>query len=163
MSRRIFNNPPDVSVESRPTDIQRTVDLLDDFVYERIEEDDGNALHVFRDQSTVMSDLSFAARSGGATYQAIIDRFNVSKKSADALAALRSKLTDEQLMDTIKSKYIQTPSELINYMQGLNDDFNLAAQQVLDDINGKSQPSEPSEGGESTASSNNNSSNMGAS
>lgn len=160
MSRRIFNNPPDVSVESRPTDIQRTVDLLDDFVYERIEEDDGNALHVFRDQSTVMSDLSFAARCGGATYQAIIDRFNVSKKSADALAALRSKLTDEQLMDTIKSKYIQTPSELINYMQGLNDDFNLAAQQVLDEINGKSQPSD---GGEPTATENVNSDNMGAS
>lgn len=159
MSRRIFNNPPDLSVESRPTDIQRTVDLLDDFVYERIEEEDGSALHVFRDQSTVMSDLSFAARCGGATYQAIIDRFNVSKKSADALAALRSKLTDEQLMDTIKSKYIQTPSELINYMQGLNDDFNLAAQQVLDEINGKSQPSD---GGESTATDNNNSDNMGA-
>ena len=85
--------------------------------------------------------------------QILIDRMNASKRSSDALAALRSKLTDEQLLDTIKSRYIQRPADLIAFMDGINSDYDAAAQEVLDEINNKSeadvqQSVSNSEGGE---------------
>lgn len=40
--------------------------------------------------------------------------------SEPSLNSLKSKLTDDQLASIVKSRYIQTPSELINYSKYLN-------------------------------------------
>lgn len=153
MSRRNFTTPPNIMVESQPCDVQRQPDLLDDFVYEPVKNDDGSYIHLFYDQSTVISDVSFAQRLTPQNMQILVDRMNATKRSADALAALRSKLTDDQLLDTIKSRYIQRPADLIAFMDGINSDYNVAAQEVLDQINNKSETEEPQqvtnqEGGE---------------
>lgn len=153
MARRNFTTPPNIKVDSQPCDVQRQVDLLDDFVYQPVKNDDGTYTHLFYDQSTVISDVSFAQRLTPQNMQILVDRMNASKRSADALAALRSKLTDEQLLDTIKSRYIQRPADLIAFMDGINSDYNAAAQEVLDQINNKSetevqQPVSNQEGGE---------------
>lgn len=154
MARRNFTTPLNITVESQPCDVQRQPDLLDDFVYESVKNDDGSYIHLFYDQSTVISDVSFAQRLSPQNMQILVDRMNASKRSADALAALRSKLTDEQLLDTIKSRYIQRPADLIAFMDGINSDYNAAAQDVLDQINNKSeteemqQPVTNQEGGE---------------
>lgn len=153
MARRNFTTPPNIMVESQPCDVQRQSDLLDDFVYEPVKNADGTFIHLFYDQSTVISDVSFAQRLTPQNMQILVDRMNASKRSADALAALRSKLTDDQLLDTIKSRYIQRPADLIAYMDGINSDYNVAAQEVLDQINNKSETDEPQpvsnqEGGE---------------
>ena len=153
MARRIFTKPLDVRVTSQPTSQQRPTDLLDDFLYQPVKQEDGTYLHLFYDQSTVISDVSFAQRLSPQNMQILVDRMNASKRSADALAALRSKLTDEQLIETIKSRYIQRPADLIAFMDGINSDYNAAAQEVLDQINNKSetevqQPVSNQEGGE---------------
>lgn len=139
MARRIFTKPLDVKVTSQPTSQQRPTDLLDDFLYQPVKQEDGSYLHLFYDQSTVISDVSFAQRLSPQNMQILVDRMNASKRSADALAALRSKLTDEQLIDTIKSRYIQRPADLIAYMDSINTDYNLAADEVLAQINNKSE------------------------
>lgn len=153
MARRNFTTPPNIKVDSQPCDVQRQPDLLDDFVYEPVKNDDGSYIHLFYDQSTVISDVSFAQRLTPQNMQILVDRMNASKRSADALDALRSKLTDEQLLETIKSRYIQRPADLIAFMDGINSDYNAAAQEVLDQINNKSeteetQPVTNQEGGE---------------
>ena len=153
MARRNFTTPPVIKVNSQPCNVQRQSDLLDDFVYQPVKNDDGTYIHLFYDQSTVASDVSFASRLGPQNMQILIDRMNASKRSSDALAALRSKLTDEQLLDTIKSRYIQRPADLIAFMDGINSDYDAAAQEVLDEINNKSeadvqQSVSNSEGGE---------------
>lgn len=153
MARRNFTTAPNITVNSQPCDVQRQSDLLDDFVYEPVKNEDGTYIHLFYDQSTVISDVSFAQRLTPQNMQILVDRMNASKRSSDALAALRSKLTDEQLLDTIKSRYIQRPADLIAFMDGINSDYNAAAQDVLDQINNKSetevhQPVSNQEGGE---------------
>lgn len=139
MARRFFTQPLDVNIISQPTSQQRPTDLLDDFLYQPVKQDDGTYLHLFYDQSTVISDVSFAQRLSPQNIQILVDRMNASKRSADALAALRSKLTDEQLIDTIKSRYIQRPADLIAYMDSINSDYNLAAEEVLAQINNRSE------------------------
>ncbi len=153
MARRIFSTTPIIEVNSQPTGVQRQNDLIDDFIYQPVKNEDGTYIHLFFDQSTVISDVSFAQRLSPQNMQILVDRMNASKRSADALAALRSKLTDEQLLDTIKSRYIQRPADLIAFMDGINSDYNAAAQEVLDQINNKSetevqQPVSNQEGGE---------------
>ena len=145
MARRFFTKPQEVKVTSQPTSQQRPTDLLDDFLYQPVKQEDGTYLHLFYDQSTVISDVSFAQRLSPQNMQILVDRMNASKRSADALAALRSKLTDEQLIETIKSRYIQRPADLIAYMDSINTDYNLAAEEVLAKINNQSEPalSEP--------------------
>lgn len=142
MPRRIFNNPLDVKVTSQPTSQQRPIDLLDDFLYQPVKQDDGTYLHLFYDQSTVISDVSFAQRLSPQNIQILVDRMNASKRSADALSALRSKLTDDQLLETIKSRFIQRPADLIAFMDGINSDYNLAAEEVLAQINNSSEPAQ---------------------
>lgn len=44
-----------------------------------------------------------------------------------SLASLKSKLTDDQLCSVVKSRYIQTPSELLSYSKYLN---SLADQEL---------------------------------
>lgn len=138
MARRFFTKQQDIDFESAVLPVQRQVDILDDVTHDVIPNEDGTVLHVFTDPSLVLNDVSFAARLSPQAMQIFIDRMNASQRSADALSALRSKLSDEQIMSTIKSKYIQKPSELIAYMQSLDDDWNIAAQKVLDEINARS-------------------------
>ena len=54
------------------------------------------------------------------TREALIDHFNSMSLGNDALSQLRSKMTDEQLISLVKSRYIQSPSELMKWSQYLN-------------------------------------------
>lgn len=54
------------------------------------------------------------------TLQNLAVHFENMRSTEPALASLKSKLTDEQLASIVKSRYIQTPSELIAYSRYLN-------------------------------------------
>lgn len=49
---------------------------------------------------------------------------------SDALSELRKKCTDEQLMQICKSRYIQSPSELLAWSDYLNTNFNEVVSQL---------------------------------
>lgn len=61
------------------------------------------------------------------TREALMQHFAEMTPSNNALASLRSKITDEQLISIVKSRYIQTPGELLSWSQYLN---SLADEQL---------------------------------
>lgn len=61
------------------------------------------------------------------TLQQLAAHFNSMVVRDPSLSALKSKLTDEQLASIVKSRYIQTPSELLAYSRYLN---SLADEQI---------------------------------
>lgn len=54
------------------------------------------------------------------TNAALVDHFNQMSVRDSAMASLRKKCTDEQLCSLVKSRYIQTPSELLGWSEYLN-------------------------------------------
>lgn len=48
---------------------------------------------------------------------AILQEISDQSQYSDALASLRSKCTDEQLISLVKSRYIQAPSELLSWSE----------------------------------------------
>lgn len=61
------------------------------------------------------------------TLQQLAVHFNSMVTKEPAFASLKSKLTDAQLASIVKSRYIQTPSELLAYSRYLN---SLADEQI---------------------------------
>ena len=52
--------------------------------------------------------------------EALLNYFNNMSVSEPSMTALKSKLTDDQLISLVKSRYIQQPSELLSYSMYLN-------------------------------------------
>lgn len=70
------------------------------------------------DSITLTSDISMLfnqQRLDKLSRDALIQRFDDFAVKNDSLRELRSKLSDDQLISLVKSRYIQTPSELMTY------------------------------------------------
>lgn len=69
---------------------------------------------------------------------------NTLTPKSDALAELRKKCTDEQLMQICKSRYIQSPSELLAWSEYLNANYSellsAAQQQALQQQQQQTEP-----------------------
>lgn len=56
---------------------------------------------------------------GEDTYRAYIS--SLAGTAPSPMSQLRSKMSDDDLLDTVKSRYLQSPSEMRSYIQGLDD------------------------------------------
>lgn len=54
------------------------------------------------------------------TQQALVQHFNDLAVRDNTFASLKSKLTDDQLISVVKSRFIQSPSELLSWSRYLN-------------------------------------------
>lgn len=71
------------------------------------------------------------------TQSALIEWLEKSSRSDSGLSSLRSKLGDKELCRFIKSRYIQSPSELLSYsayLESVYDDVDAKTKQVLSEI-----------------------------
>ena len=80
---------------------------------------------------------------------ALIDHFNQMSVTNSSLTALRKKCTDEQLVSLVKSRYIQSPSELLAWSQYLNTLTDDALQSVIQS-QPEVKPADPSTSGPSS-------------
>lgn len=89
---------------------------VDEFTFEKVSVPGSD------DSITVTSDITMLfnqQRLDRCSRDALIQYFdNLSRTSSD-FSALRSKLNDDQLMSIVKSRYLQSPSELLAYSEGL--------------------------------------------
>lgn len=70
------------------------------------------------DQFLLLNTERLRSVLGEDTYRAYIA--SLSGTAPSSLSQLRSKMSDEQLLDSVKDRYIQHPSELRSYVEGLD-------------------------------------------
>lgn len=135
---QIFTNPnntfhSEVYIEATP---------LDSFIREEDASSDVPSV-------TLTSDITMLfnqQRLDKLTQIALVQRFDSISKTSDALNQVRSKMTDEQLVQFVKSRYIQSPSELLswtNYLSANYESVSAEMQALIDSQ--KPQSSAPSE------------------
>lgn len=89
---------------------------VDEFTFEKVSE---NGLD---DSITLTSDIAMLFnqhRLDRCSNESLIQYFESLSRTNSPLSELRSKLSDDQLISIVKSRYIQSPSELIAYSESL--------------------------------------------
>ena len=92
--------------------------LIDNFLVQEVSDGENKSY-------TLTSDIYMLfnqRRLDKLTSQALIHHFESMSQRDSSLASLRSKMTDDQLVQFVKSRYIQSPSELLawsNYLVSL--------------------------------------------
>ena len=92
--------------------------LIDNFLFQEVSDGESKSY-------TLTSDIYMLfnqKRLDKLTSQALIQHFESMSQKDSSLASLRSKMTDDQLVRFVKSRYIQSPSELLawsNYLVSL--------------------------------------------
>lgn len=98
---------------------------IDDFLFQK-HTVVGDSAPSFRCTSDIYM-LFNAQRLDRMSRDRILQHFNDMTVKNSSLAALKSKLTDDQLISIVKSRYIQSPSELLSWSMYLN---SLADEQL---------------------------------
>lgn len=133
--KRRYGHAPIIKKEGGLMDIRQcnfyVPSLVDDFLNES--HSDGSV--------TVTSDVTMLfnqKRLDKMSVQTLVSHFDSMQQKNDSLRELRSKLSDEQLGKLVKSRYIQSPSELMAYsaylvseMSRLDGDLKLLMEQQL--------------------------------
>lgn len=95
---------------------------VDDFTYEKVNQPD------FDVSVTLTSDIAMLfnqQRLDRCSKDLLLNYFNSLSRSSSSLSKLRSKLNDDQLISIVKSRYLQSPSELLAYSERLVHDYGV--------------------------------------
>lgn len=112
---------------------------VDEFTFEKV------SVPGCDDSVTLTSDVSMLfnqQRLDRCSKDSLLEYFNSLYRSSSALSELRSKLTDDQLISLVKSRYLQSPSELLAYSERLVHDYGveLAALSQHSSVDPTSEP-----------------------
>lgn len=95
---------------------------VDEFAYEKIIQPG------YADSITLTSDIAMLfnqQRLDRCSKDALLQHFNNLSVVNSGFAALRSKLSDDQLISIVKSRYLQSPSELLSYSESLVHEYGV--------------------------------------
>lgn len=104
---------------------------LDSFIREEVNSSDVPSV-------TLTSDITMLFnqhRLDKLTQIALVQKFDALSKANDTLNQVRAKMTDEQLVQFVKSRYIQSPSELLswtNYLAANYESVSSEMQALID-------------------------------
>lgn len=71
---------------------------------------------------------------------AVASKFGQSKQSASQIQQIMDRMSDDDLLSTVRSRHIQTPSEIIAWSKELSayaENLEVRAQELIDDENAK--------------------------
>lgn len=93
---------------------------VDEFTFEKV------SVTGLDDSITLTSDIAMLfnqQRLDRCSNESLIQYFESLSRTSSPLSELRSKLSDDQLISIVKSRYIQSPSELIAYSERLVQEY----------------------------------------
>lgn len=103
------SSDPDIVLEELPTE---------PFRFEKIGTDENEAVRIRSDVSMLLHAADMAKKYGAGFVQSMVD---MRRPKSSALQSQMDQMSDAQILDTIKSRHIQSPSELIAWSEYLID------------------------------------------
>lgn len=91
--------------------------IVDKFIQE-VDDSDGSVC-----LTSAVSILLNQKRLDKLSESAVLQEISEQARISDSLASLRSRCTDEQLISLVKSRYIQSPSELLSWSEHIESLF----------------------------------------
>lgn len=101
------SSEPDIVLEELPTE---------PFRFEKIGTEDDEAVRIRSDVSMLLHAADMAKKYGSGFVQSI---FDMRRPKSSGLQSQMDHMSDDQILDTIKSRHIQSPSELIAWSEYL--------------------------------------------
>lgn len=113
---------------------------VDEFLFQKVTDPDCD------DSFTLTSDISMLfnqQRLDRCSKDLLLNHFNSLSSQSSSFSELRSKLNDDQLISIVKSRYLQSPSELLAYSDRLVHDYGVELAALTQHLTVNT-PSEPS-------------------
>lgn len=103
------SSEPDIVLEELPTE---------PFRFEKIGTEDNEAVRIRSDVSMLLHAADMAKKYGSGFVQSMID---MRRPKSSSIQSQMDEMTDAQILDTVKSRHLQSPSELISWSEHLMD------------------------------------------
>lgn len=113
------SSEPDIALEELPTE---------PFRFERIGTEDNEAIRIRSDVSMLLHAADMAKKYGSGFVQSMID---MRRPKSSSLQSQMDQMSDAQILDTIKSRHLQSPSELIAWSEYLIDQAKSIEDEAL--------------------------------
>ena len=116
------SSEPDIVLEALPTE---------QFRFEKSGSDECEYIRIRSDVSMLLHAADMAKKYGSNFVQSMID---TRRPKSSAIQAQMDQLSDEQILDTIKSRHLQSPSELIAWSEYLTEqarDIEKEAERIV--------------------------------
>lgn len=112
------SSEPDIVLEELPTE---------PFRFEKIGTEENEAIRIRSDVSMLLHAADMAKKYGPGFTQSMID---MRRPKSSALQSQMDQMSDAQILDTIKSRHLQSPSELIAWSEYLIDQAKTVEQEA---------------------------------
>lgn len=112
------SSEPDIVVEELPTE---------KFRFEKIGTEENQAVRIRSDVSMLLHAADMAKKYGQNFVQSMID---TRRPKSSSIQSQMDQMSDAQILDTIKSRHLQSPSELIAWSEYLVDQVKTIEQEV---------------------------------
>lgn len=103
------SSEPDIVLEELPTE---------SFRFEKVGTEENEAIRIRSDVSMLLHAADMAKKYGPGFVQSMID---MRRPKSSAIQSQMDQMSDAQILDTIKSRHLQSPSELIAWSEYLID------------------------------------------
>lgn len=109
---------PDIVLEELPTE---------PFRFEKTGTEENEAVRIRSDISMLLHSADMAKKYGSGFVQSMID---MRRPKSSALQSQMDQMSDAQILDTVKSRHLQSPSELIAWSEYLIDQAKTVEQEA---------------------------------
>ena len=112
------SSEPDIVLEELPTE---------PFRFKKVGTEDNEAIRIRSDVSMLLHAADMAKKYGSGFVQSMID---MRRPKSSNLQSQMDHMSDAQILDTIKSRHLQSPSELIAWSEYLVDQAKVVEQEA---------------------------------